>query len=51
MNMSRDIVLSLVQFDFSYSSAIIIPNSAFSLDLSVSISNLIKTIYDLWAEI
>ena len=51
MNMSRDIVLSLVQFDFSCSSAIIIPNSAFILGLSVSISNPIKAIYDLWAEI
>ena len=36
MKMSRGIVLSLVQFDFSYSSAIIILNSAFLLGLSAS---------------
>ena len=34
MNMARGIVSSLVQFDFSYSSAIIILNSAFILGLS-----------------
>ena len=47
MNMSGGIVLSLVQFDFSYSSIIITLNSAFILDLSASKSNPIKTICDL----
>ena len=42
VNMSRGIVLSLVQFHFSYSSAIIILNSAFILGLLASKSNPIK---------
>ena len=47
MNISRGIVLSLVQFDFSYSSAIITLKSAFILGLSASKSNPIKAICDL----
>ena len=45
--MSRGIALSLVQFNFSYSSAIITLNSAFILSLSASKSNPIKVICDL----
>ena len=45
--MSRGIALSLVQFDFSYSSAIITLNSAFNHGLSASESNPIKDICDL----
>ena len=44
INMSRGGVLKLVQFDFSYSSAIITLNSTFILSLSASKSNPIKTI-------
>ena len=45
MIMSRGIVLSLIQFDFSYSSAIIIFNcSGFILGLSASKYNPIKAI-------
>ena len=45
MNMSRGIDLSLIQFDFSYSSAIIIFNSSgFILGLSASKYNSIKAI-------
>ena len=44
MNMSRGIVLSLVQFDFSYSSAIITLNSGFILSLSATKSNPIKVL-------
>ena len=44
MNMSRGIALSLLQFDFSYSSAIISLNSAFILSLSASISKSIKDV-------
>ena len=47
MNISRGIVLSLVQFDFSYSSAITTLNSAFTLGSSDSRSNHIKAICDL----
>ena len=47
MNISRGIVLSLVQFDFSYSSGIITLKSAFILGLSASKSNPIKAIFDL----
>ena len=47
MNMSRGIVLSSVQFDFSYSSAIITRNSAFILGLSDPKSNPIKDTCDL----
>ena len=42
--MSRGIALSLLQFDFSYSSAIISLNSAFILSLSASISKSIKDV-------
>ena len=42
--MSRGIVLSLLQFDFSYSSAIISLNSAFILSLSALISKSIKDV-------
>ena len=45
--MSRGIVLSLVQFDFSYSSAVITLNYAFIIGLSPSNSNPIKAICDL----
>ena len=45
--MSRGIVLSLVQFDFSYTSAIIILNSACILGLSAPKSNPTKAICDL----
>ena len=48
MTMSRSIVLSLVQFDFSYIWAIIILNSAFVLSLWASKS--MKVICDLQAE-
>ena len=41
------IVLSLVQFDFSYSSAIVTLNSAFILGSSASKFNAIKAIFDL----
>ena len=47
MNMSRGIVLSLVQIDFNHSSAVITFNSAFILGLSESKSNPIKAICDL----
>ena len=43
--MSR--VLGLVQFDFSYSSAILTLNSGFILGLTASKSNPIKAICDL----
>ena len=46
MNMSR--VLGLVQFDFSYSSAIFTLNSRLIFGLSASKSNPIKAICDLW---
>ena len=47
VKMSRSIVLSLTQFDFSYSSAIITLNSSvFILGLTASKSNPIKTIRD-----
>ena len=46
MNMSR--VLGLVQFDFSYSSAILTLNSGFILGLTASKSNPMKAICDLW---
>ena len=46
VDMSRGIVLSLVQFDSSYSLAIIILNSAFNLGLLASKSNPIKAIRD-----
>ena len=46
MDMSRGIVLSLVQFDSSYSLAIITLNSAFNLGLLASKSNPIKAICD-----
>ena len=44
INMSRGEVLKLVQFNFSYSSAIITLNSTFILGLSASKSNPIKII-------
>ena len=44
---SRGIVMNFVQFDFSYSSAIITLNSAFIFGLSASKSNPIKVICDL----
>ena len=44
------IVLSLVQFDFSYISVIITFNSAFIFGLSTSRSNPAKVICDLYAE-
>ena len=47
MKMSHGIVLSLVQFHFSYSSAIVTLNSALILGLSASKSNPIKAISDL----
>ena len=47
---SRGIVWSLVQFDFSYCWAIITVNSTFIVGLSASKSNTIKTICDLQAE-
>ena len=47
MNMSHGIVFSLVQFDLSYRSAIIILNSTFILGLSASRSNPIKAVCDL----
>ena len=47
MNMSRGIVLSLAQFGFSYSLAIITPNSTSILGLLASKSNPIKAICDL----
>ena len=47
MNMSRGIVLSLVHFDFSYSSVIIILNSALIFGLSGLKFDPIKAIYDL----
>ena len=47
MNISSGIVLILVQFDFSYSLAIITLNSAFTLGSSDSRSNHIKAICDL----
>ena len=47
MYMPRGIVLSLAQFDFSYSSAIITLNSAFIIGLSASKSNPMKAICDL----
>ena len=47
MNISRDIVLSLLQFDFSYSSVIIILNSSFTLGVSDPKANHIKAIGDL----
>ena len=47
MNMPRGIILSLVQFGFSYSSALITLNSVFTLNLSALKSNPIKTICDL----
>ena len=49
--MSCGIVLSLVQFDFSYSQLIIALNSAFILGLSTSKSNPIKDICDFEAEL
>ena len=45
--MSPGIVLSLVQFDFGYSSTVITLNSAFIFGLSTSKSNPIKAICDL----
>ena len=48
--MSRGIVLSLVQFDFSYSSAIITVNSTLILGLSASKYNPMKAIRNLQAE-
>ena len=45
------IVLNLVQFDFIYSSAIIILNSAFILGLSASRSHPIKLIWNLYDRI
>ena len=45
--MLHGIILSLVQFDFSYSSAMINVNSEFNLGLSASKSNLIKAICNL----
>ena len=47
MKKSHGIVLSLVQFDVSYNSAIITLNSALILRLSASTSNPIKAICDL----
>ena len=47
MKMSRGTVLSLVQFAFSYSLAIVTLNSTFILGLLASKSNLIKAICDL----
>ena len=49
--MSRGIVLSLVQFDFSYSSAIITVNSVLILGLSASKYNPMKAICNLQADI
>ena len=45
--MSRGVLFNLFQFDFSYSSAIVPFNSAFTLGLSASRSNPIKAIFDL----
>ena len=47
MNLSPGIVLSLVQFDFSYSSVIITLNLAFILGSLGTKSNSIKGIRDL----